>query len=410
MTAPSSERGSRGLLLILAGTAAAGVSGYAIQILAPALLDDADSYLVFSAFWSLLFLLGSVVGGIQQEIARATTPDVSPTAHRSIRGFAIGCAVVISVITGAIGLLVGPTAFGPAHLPIVGALVIGMLGYVMTAVLMGLFYGLGSLGSVAALIAVDAGLRGIAVVIGMVVGAPIDLLAYLIALPFGLAVLIVWRFARSRVVGRYALDSDNVVLAQHALTTMVAAASVGVMVTGMPLLFRLSLTELSTVALASLTLVVTLTRAPFIIPLMALQSYLVVSFRDQPDRVRPRVRLYLLFAVGVGVVAALIMMPAGPWIVSILSGGDYSTTPVESAAVVMSAILVGCMCITGPALLAQGEHGAYASGWVVAAIVTGIILFLPIEPAAVRSMVALSAGPVAGLGVHGVRLAARTSV
>lgn len=409
MTAPSNERSSRGLILILAATTAAGVSGYAIQILAPALLEDADAYLIFSAFWSVLFLLGSAVGGIQQEVARATTPAGPASPHRSIRRFAIGCAAAALALSGAVGLIVGPAALGPRHMAMVGALMLGLLGYVVTAVLTGLFYGIGALGSVAALIAIDAALRGVAVVVGLLAGAPIDVVAYLVAIPFGLAVLIIWQFTRTRVVGRYTLDAGDAILARHSLSTVLAAASIGVMVTGMPLLFRVSLTDLSAAAVASLTLVVTLTRAPFIIPLMALQSYLVVGFREQPERARSRVRAYLLIALVTGALAAVIAIPAGPWIVDLISGGRYSTNGFTSAVVVLSAILVGCMCITGPALLAEARHGAYASGWLVAAVATiSMLLVVPASPD-MRALLALVIAPVAGLVVHGTRLAARKS-
>jgi len=396
--------------LILAATAAAGVSGYAIQILAPALLEDAEAYLAFSAFWSALFLIGSAVGGIQQEVARATSPAKLATPHRTIRRFTIGGAVAVAVLTAAVGIIVGPAAFGPGHVPIVGALVIGLLGYVLTAVLTGLFYGLGALGSVAALIAVDAALRGAAVVVGLLVGASIDVIAYLVALPFGLAVLMVWRFARAKVVGRYTLDAEDAVLVRNSLSTVVAAGSIGVMVTGMPLLFRVSLADASAVTIASLTLVVTLTRAPFIIPLMALQSYLVVGFRDEPESARSRVRNYLLIALGAGALAALAAIPVGPWLVGVISGERYTTDGLTSAIVVMSAALVGCMCITGPALLAERRHGAYASGWVTAAVVTVGVLVLTPSEAPVRALLALLASPIVGLVLHGWWLARRSSV
>lgn len=405
MSANASERGSRGLILILAATAVAGASGYAIQLLAPALLDGAESYLTFSAFWSVLFLLGSAVGGLQQEVARASSSADWGHESRSIRRFTLCCAAAVAIVTVAFGLVIGPTAFGEGSGPILGALVIGLLGYVLTSIITGLFYGLGTLGFVAALIAVDAGLRGVAVVVGFVVGASIDVIAYLVALPFGLAVTIVWQFARSRVVGRYRMDVGDLRLARNALSTVVSAAAIGMMVTGMPLLFRVTLTDASPVVLASLTLVVTLTRAPFIIPLMALQSYLVVGFRDAPDKAPARVRTYLLTAGGVGIVAAWAATVIGPWAVDVVSGSHYGTDAISSAVVVVSATMVGCMCITGPALLAVSRHGANVAGWIVAALTTAACLVLvPADPTG-RALIALVAAPFAGLVVHGLSLA-----
>lgn len=395
------ERTPRGLILILAATGVAGVSGYAIQLLAPALLHEASDYLTFSAFWSVLFLLGSAVGGIQQEVARATRPaSLSLPARRGIRKFTVASAVVVVAGTIIVGFIVGAAAFGEQFAWVMGALVIGLLGYLLTAVVTGLFYGLGALGMVASLIAVDAGLRGGAVVIGLLAGASIDVLAYLVALPFGIAVTLIWLLARRQVVGRYSLDVGDARLARNALSTVIAAASIGVMVTGMPLLFRVLLPDASPTVLASLTLVVTLTRAPFIIPLMALQSYLVVGFRNAPDVTARRLRAYLLCAVAVGVIAAVAAAALGPWIVDFITGSRYSTDGFTSAAVVASASLVGCLCITGPALIAENRHVAYTSGWVVSALATVACLLLFPTVAETRAVTALLGGPLLGLFVH----------
>lgn len=400
MTAGQTERAPRGLLQVLAATGIAGASGYAIQILAPALLREANAYLTFSAFWSVLFLLGSAVGGIQQEVARATRPAEPSTTPGSIRRFTLVSAVVVAAGTTAVGLAVGAAAFGQHFLPVLSALVVGLLGYVLTAVVTGLLYGLGALGVVASLIAVDAALRGGAVVVGLWVGASIDVLAYLVALPFGLAVALIWSISRGRVVGHYVLDVSEARLARNSLSTVIAAASIGVMVTGMPLLFRTLLSDASATVLASLTLVVTLTRAPLIIPLMALQSYLVVGFRDAPAAAPRRVRAYLCSALAVGVIAAFLSAAFGPWAVDFISGARYSVSGLTSAAVAISATLVGCLCITGPALLAENRHRPYTAGWVVSALAT--VACLAVVPATpeVRALTALLAAPALGLVVH----------
>src|SRR5690606_12567037 len=72
---------TRGLVGGMVCTAAAGLCGYLIQILAPALLTDPEVYLAFSVFWSTLYLFGTGLGGVQQEVARASraTDDRGPT-------------------------------------------------------------------------------------------------------------------------------------------------------------------------------------------------------------------------------------------------------------------------------------------------------------------------------------------
>lgn len=403
MTTPTEGR-SRGLLFVLAATAIAGVSGYAIQLLAAALLPEAQAYLSFSAFWSTLYLFGSAVGGIQQEVARAVSPGV-PAAGRSVlQRFGAVATVVVGVLATVVGFVVAPIAFGAGYGSMLVALVVALIGYVLTAIATGLFYGLSKLGAVAALIVVDAVLRGAAVVVGLLLGVPLDVLAFLIALPFGLAVLVVWSVVRKRVVGRYRVDVVAPALARNALHTVVAAAATGLMVTGLPLLFRVALTDASPYVVAALTLAVTLTRAPFIIPLMALQSFLVVTFRDAPEAIGRRVVRYLLAAAAVAVLATAGAWFLGPWAVEIVSQGRYAVDAFTSAIVVLSAVLVGCSCITGPALLAQGRHRLYSAGWVCAALMTvGCLFLVPASPLG-RALIALTVAPVIGFLVHAVAL------
>ncbi|WP_454169895.1 hypothetical protein [Microbacterium paulum] len=402
----STERASSGLLAVLAATAIAGASGYLIQLLAARFLVGAHDYLSFSVFWSTLYLIGSAVGGMQQEVARATHPlPTGRTAEegpRTLRGFTLVGALIVLSISLVVGLLVAPTAFAGSSAGMAVALAVGLVGYVATSVVTGLFYGLGRLGSVATLIIVDATLRAVAVVAAFAVGAPPDVVAFAVAVPFGVAVAVVWRVARAHVVGAYTLDVPPRALARGALHTVTAAAATGVMVTGMPLLFRVSLTDATLSTVAGLTLVVTLTRAPFIIPLMALQSFLTVSYRDDPARARSRMWLYLLFAALVAVAAAAAAWFAVPWLLQVLSDGAYSASPATSAVVVLSAVLVGCLCITGPALLARGDHRAYSAGWVTAAVVTLVALFLSPGGPEVRALAALVLAPVVGLIVHAV--------
>jgi hypothetical protein len=111
--------------------------------------------------------------------------------------------LAISIV---VGLLVAPTAFAGSSVGMATALAVGLVGYVATSVVTGLFYGMGRLGSVATLIIVDATLRAVAVVTAFAFGAPPDVVAFAVAAPFGLAVAIVWRIARARIVGAYTLD------------------------------------------------------------------------------------------------------------------------------------------------------------------------------------------------------------
>lgn len=409
--APATD-GRAGLLAILAATAVAGAGGYLIQVLAPRFLTDAHEYLSFSVFWSTLYLIGSAVGGIQQEVARATrpAPAAASGSGRALRGLALGGSLVVVALSGLVGLTVAPTAFAGSSAGMASALAVGLVGYVATSIVTGLLYGVARLRDVALLISLDAILRAGAVAVCFAASAPPDAIAFAVAAPFGLAVAVVWLIARPHVAGRYELDVSPRELVRGTLHTVLAAAATGVIVTGLPLLFRIALHDASLTAVAALTLVVTLTRAPFIIPLMALQSYLTVSYRDDLRRAHGRMWRYLTAAAVAAAIAAVLAWFFVPGLIGIISAGAYVVTPGTSALVVVSAVLVGCLCITGPSLLARGRHRAYSAGWVTAAVLTVALLFLlPLAPEA-RALGALMVAPIAGLAVHLVAEARASAV
>lgn len=396
----TSDPRAGGLVAVLIATAVAGGSGYLIQLVAPRLLTDPHEYLSFSVFWSTLYLIGSAVGGIQQEIARAARPADVGNQRVTLVAFTGGAVLIVVIVSAAAGFAIAPDAFAGSPTGMAGALGVGLTGYVVTSVVTGLLYGLGRLRTVAVLIIVDAVLRAVAVVVCLAMRASPDIVALAIALPFGLAVGLVWLGVRNRIVGAYVLDVPTRRLALNAGHTVVAAAATGLMVTGMPLLFRLTLTDTTVAAVAALTLLVTLTRAPFIIPLMALQSYLTVTYRDDPQRAVARMWRYLALAAATAAVAGAGAWFIAPPVIGLLSSGQYTASPAMSVVVVVSAVLVGSLCLSGPALLAQARHRAYSAGWVVAAIAT--IALLTLVPAATDARVAwaLLAAPALGLAVH----------
>lgn len=178
--------------------------------------------------------------------------------------------------------------------------------------------------------------------------------------------------------------------------------AVGLLVTGMPLLFRVFLTDSPEVVVASLTFVVMATRAPLIIPVMALQSYLVVSFRTAGSGPGAGARMARFLAIGTAVAAVCAGAAwfVGPWAIEFVSGGRYGVDASTSMMVIVSAATAGLMFVTGPALLAADRHNLYVAGWAVAAVVTvALLMFVPL-PATPRALIALCVAPVCGLAVH----------
>jgi O-antigen/teichoic acid export membrane protein len=402
MTTPLEGR-SRGFAYILAATVVGGVFGYLIQLLAPRLLPDADSYLAFSVFWSTLFLFGSAIAGVQHEVTRATRPAESTGAPSPLRRFAlIGTSGLVAMGAG-LCVLLAPVAFQSAPGWMSLWFVVGLVGYFLSAVRAGVLYGLSRWRAVAILMGIDAILRGVAVTIGFLLQAPPGVLAALVALPFGIAVAVVWVTLRSSVVGHVTLDVPLRRLMSNAGHTIVAAASTAIMVTGLPLLLRMELPEENAETLASLTLAITLTRAPLIIPLIAFQSFLIVEFRAAGEHLWRRVSIYAAVLASITVPLAAAAWAWGPAILGWISGGRYDVSAATMAIVVVSAGLVALMCLTGPALLSEARHRAYVAGWIVAATATIALLLIPL-PAVERTMITLLAAPALGLGVHAINI------
>jgi len=89
----------------------------------------------------------------------------------------------------------------------------------------------------------------------------------------------------------------------------------------------------------------------------------------------------------------------GPALFAWLSGRPIAVDGVLIAILVASSALVAALCVSGPAVLAQSQHFIYALGWVVAAVITIAIMFIPIAMLP-RVGLAVVVGPIGGLLVH----------
>lgn len=402
----STETAGRGLRAILVATVVAGAFGYAIQLLAPAMLAGRSTYVAFSVFWSTLFLGISAMSGVQQEVTRAARPATNEPPSPVLRRFAIWSGGIVAVAAVVVAVLFGGKVMPTAVASFAGVLVIAFVGYLANAVLSGVLYGLNRWTPIAALIILDAAIRSVLVVSGFVLQLDTQWLALFVALPFGTSFGLVWLWIRRSVIGAYRLDVPLRGLARHTLSTVGASVASGVMITGLPMLIGLTSAQDSASAVGSLLLAITLTRAPIVVPVIAVQSFLISAvFRD--GRVGPGRLLRLLgVALAAVVVIAGIGGLIGPPLVAWFSAGRFSVTGLTAALIVMSAGLVAAMCVTGPALIAARRHVANVIGWVVAATATVVMLLLPLELTP-RAGAALVVPPLLGLLLHAVALLAR---
>lgn len=390
-----------GFTTILIATAIAGVASYALTILVPNQIGLAE-YAVFAMFWSFLYLLVGALGGIQQEVTRATRPAPSQPGPRtsSSRGFGLLAAALVSVAVTATAPLWAGSVFPVDDWNLVWPLAIGAASYVLIAVLAGSLYGVLAWTPIALLITTDALLRLAIVAITLTITHDIVALAWAVALPFPVTLLALWPVIGGSIVGRSQIDVGYLELSWNVLRTVAAASATAVMVSGFPLLLGLNARGESADTLGMFIVAITLTRAPLIVVALSLQSYLVVHFRNH----RNHFWLHFLRIIGLvfagGSALAMAGWLFGPDVYHLLFPHRLQPDSQFFAILVGSSALVAALCITAPAVLARSQHLVYSAGWIAAAAATVAALALPLDFAS-RTIAALVVGPAFGLLVHG---------
>jgi O-antigen/teichoic acid export membrane protein len=399
-------RTGQGLRTVLLATVIAGGIGYLIQALVPPLLTQSN-YLIFTTFWSATYLIVSCLAGVQQELTRASRFGPNGDGLRVWQKFTATTAITAAVVVLVVFLAIGGRIFPSDTLALVAAISVAAFGYCLIAAVSGALYGVQDWCGVGGMTVADSLIRAAALGVALLLGGTAALMGWAIAVPFLLAVVLIWAWRGRRISDHLQLDVGLSRLFRNTSATLLASLATGALISGLPLLLRALVPDAGEGLLASSILVISLTRAPLVVPLVALQGYLLVQFRE--NRRHSSVVLLWIGALLV-VVAVLSGLAAwlGPVIMDMIYPRFEALTGTVFAAVVASAGLTGVLCITGPALLASNRHRWYVAGWLLSAIVTVAVLVAPGAPE-VRILVALVAAPIAGAAVHATGLA-RTKV
>ncbi|WP_306232651.1 hypothetical protein [Agrococcus beijingensis] len=374
---------------ILGATAIAGGLGYLLQIFAGIALP-AREYEAFGVAWALLYFVVGALAGVQQEVARVAAPR---SAAASTPGTRLG---LLTAVVAAIGALVVSvcSALGGSDAAVGAAMAAGAAGYAVLAVVTGLLYGARAWPAIAATMVVDALLRAVTAGIALAVGAPLWVVLAGVALPFVATAALGALLLRAQEPIEVAVPTRA--LARTTLKTLVGSASTAVLVSGFPFVLGLFAHDVDAAELGAFLFAFTLSRAPLVIVFLSLQTFLVTHFKDGDTG---RIRSVVLAVLGLATAAAIAAGLAGPWLLETFVGADYVLGGPLLAAIVASAIPMALLCITGPLVLAEGRHDAFATGWVVAAVVSIALLLLPL-PFVVRSVIAIAVGPIVGAALQ----------
>lgn len=364
------------------------------------------SYATFAIFWSYLFLVVSALSGIQQEVTRATRLVHSPTGAREsqARNFGLFVGVIVFILILISAPLWLDEVFPGNGWALIWPLAVGSASYVLVAVLYGSLYGIAQWTALFWLIALDALMRLAAIAVVLMFTFDLVVLAWAVVLPFPLTIAILWLYVRPKIKGNLQLDVGYRELSWNVSRTVLAAAAMGMLVSGFPLLLGLTSRGESMELLGLLILAATLIRAPLIVVAMAFQSYLIVLFRDSVGSFWKMFATLQAIVLTAGAILALAGWWLGPSVFAILFPRELIPDGWLVAVLVLSSALVGAMFVSATAVLSRARHAVYTTGWVVAAVVTVICLLVPVDIVS-RTVLSLIAGPIAGLLVHGGSLA-----
>jgi hypothetical protein len=185
--------------------------------------------------------------------------------------------------------------------------------------------------------------------------------------------------------------------------SIAAAGASAILVMGFPVLLKATSSDLGATG-GVVILAVTLTRAPLLVPLTAMQGNLIAHFVDQrTERLRALVGPAAV-VTGLGLLGVLLAGLFGPWLLREGFGTEYRADGALLAWLTAAAVAIALLTLTGAAAVAAALHRAYSAGWVSATVASALLLLLPLG-LQTRTVIALLCGPLVGIAVHLAALA-----
>jgi len=390
-------------------TALTALCGYAVIYLAARDLAP-RGFSVFGVFWGAFGLVTGAAFGLLQETTREVrgasySSELAAAPVRRTHPLRVAAVVGVAaavVIAGSSPLWSGRVFVEARWLSVV-LLSVGLAGFCLHTTLLGMLAGTNHWTTYGALMVTDAVLRVAVAAATFVLGW--GLTGFLWATVAGAAAWLMMLAASptARMAARLLTPGGTATFLRGAAHSITAAGASAILVMGFPVLLKLTSNELGAEG-GVIILAVTLTRAPLLVPLTAMQGNLIAHFVDErSDRLRALIAPAAIIG-GIGAVGVLAAGVVGPWLLRVAFGPQYQASSALLAWLTAAAVAIAMLTLTGAAAVAAALHRAYAVGWVGATVASGLLLLLPL-PLQTRTVVGLLCGPLVGIGVHLVALA-----
>lgn len=394
-------------------TALTALCGYSVIYLAARDLAP-TGFSVFSVFWGAFGLVTGAANGLLQETtreiraARCADPgrDTSRTGPRTHPLRVAGLVGVLAAL-----VIAGSSPLWSTHVFVaqrwlsVALLSAGLAGFCLHATLLGMLAGANRWSQYGALMVTDATIRLAVAAATFAIGW--GLAGYLWATVAGALAWLIMTVTSptTRATAQLLTLGSTATFLRGTGHSITAAGASAILVMGFPVLLQVTTNQLEVGASGGIIiLAVTLTRAPLLVPLTAMQGNLIAHFVDKRTA---RVRALMVPAAlvsGIGAVGVLAAGLVGPWLLRTAFGPQYQASGALLAALTAAAVAIAMLTLTGAAAVAAALHRAYSLGWVGATVAATILLLLPL-PLATRTVIALLCGPLVGIAVHLAALA-----
>jgi O-antigen/teichoic acid export membrane protein len=382
-------------------TVLTALCGYTVLYLAARDLNPAG-FSVFGVFWGAFGLASGAAFGLLQEAAREVRSASYVEAVESPRTHPVRVAAVVGVVAAVVIAGSSPVwsgqVFVESRLLSVALLSVGLAGFCLHATLLGMLAGLGQWTQYGSLMVTDAVIR--VAVAGTTFALGWGLVGFLWATVGGSVAWLILLIASptTRGAARLLTPGGTTTFLRGAGHAVAAAGASAILVMGFPVLLKATSGDLGSAG-GVVILAVTLTRAPLLVPLTAMQGNLITHFVDQRGKGLRALVGPAVVVAGIGAVGVLAAGLIGPWLLRTAFGAGYRADGALLAWLTTAAVAIALLTLTGAATVAAALHRAYSLGWVGATVASTLLLLLPLE-LQTRTVVALLCGPMVGIAVH----------